>query len=163
MAKRRPRLVPKVVFRVALTATAVPFLAGCPREHLTVANRGYGVAQVGYGPVAQRAYEDPVEDASQAMPPQPTVAAPAFVNPPPVDASTDAKSDAAPLDAGKLDAGKLDAGKRDAAVVGPRLTPPPPPGVAYRGYEVEGVAYRGYAVPPPSAGPGGPGKPPTKP
>lgn len=172
MAKRRPRLVPKVVFRVALTATAVPLLGGCPREHLTVANRGYGVAEMSYGPVAQRAYDaTAVEDAAPVAP-QPGVAAPAFVNPAPVDASvapsaasTDAgKLDAGKLDAAKVDAGKLDAGKRDAAVASPSLTAHPPvPGVAYRGYDVVGVAYRGYdgTKPPGTAGP--PGPPPAKP
>lgn len=32
MAKRRPRLIPNVVFRVALTATAVPMLGACKPE-----------------------------------------------------------------------------------------------------------------------------------
>ena len=159
-AKRRPRLVPKVVFRVAVTATAVPLLAGCPSQHYTVANTGYG-NQVG-NPVAQRGYDNPPEaDASSALLPQPTVAAPAYVNPPPVDASADVKVDAASVDAGKVDAGTLDAGaKRDASLAGPALTAPPPKGVAYRGYELEGVAYRGYELPKASSGP--PGTPPPK-
>lgn len=147
MAKRRPRLIPKVVFRVALTATAVPLLGACAHQPAP------GVAQQSYG-VAQRAYDpEPVVDASQPLLPQPTVAAIGYVTPPPVvDASVDGKTDAAKLDAGA---------KRDAAaVVGPTLHPPKP-GVAYRGYEVEGVAYRGYDLPKASAGP--PGTPPTKP
>lgn len=164
MAKRRPRLVPKVVFRVALGTTVVPLLTGCPPRHLTVANEGYGVAQVGYGPVAQRAYEPDGE----ASPPQLTVAAPAYANPPPSDASSDAtveaKVEAGAVDAGRADAARLDAGKRDAAVAGPSLTARPPiPGVAARGYEVEGVAYRGYDLPKAGSGGTGPGKPPAKP
>lgn len=147
MAKRRPRLVPKVVFRVALTTAAVPMLAGCP-QHLTVANRGYGVAERSYGSVAQRAYAP--EGGTSG--PELTVAAPAFVNPPPVDASsdatTDAKAEARTLDAGKADASKLDAGKRDAA--GPVLVDRPP---------MPGVAAQGYAIPTASAGPPGPVKP----
>ncbi len=156
MAKRRARLVPKVVFRVALTATAVPLLAGCPQQHLTVANLGYGVAAVGYGP--------PDQDASRGTPPELTVAAPAFVNPPPEDASlgaaafdaspTDAsKLDASKLDASKLDASKLDAGRRDAAALEPKLTDQPP---------LPGVAARGYTNPT-GAGPVVPTKPPSKP
>lgn len=161
MAKRRPRLVPKVVFRVALTATAVPLLAGCAREPLTVANRGFSVA-VAYAPDANDSA--PVADASSALPPPPGVAAPAYVNPPPIDASADVKVDAAKLDAGKLDAGKVAAASKDASVAGPSLTAHPPmPGVASRGYDVVGVAYRGYDLPKPSAGGVGPGAPPTKP
>lgn len=51
MAKRRPRLVPKVVFRVALTATAIPLATGCHR----------GSSELEYGPVAQQGF---VPDAS---------------------------------------------------------------------------------------------------
>jgi hypothetical protein len=169
MAKRRARLVPKVVFRAAVTATAVPLLVGCREPR-------YGVADMSYGTVAQRAYE-PMPDGAAVELPAPTTTTSASSSatatvPPPLDASAEGSAgalDAGKLDAGKLDAGKPDAGKLDAGKLAAGkqdaaagvLTPPPPLGVAYRGYDEVGVAYRGYQTSP-SAGPGGP-KPPAKP
>lgn len=56
MRKRRPRLVPKVVFRVAFTAAAIPAVAlACKHDDSRMTNP---VACCGYG-VAARAYTAP--------------------------------------------------------------------------------------------------------
>lgn len=67
MRKRRPRLVPKVVFRVAALASAIPMIAlGCKHRDPGVDNP---VACCGYG-VAVRAYPtDPPPDAGATCPP----------------------------------------------------------------------------------------------
>lgn len=92
--KRRSRLVPKVVFRLAITATAMPAAAlgieGC-KDDRQVQNP---VACCGYQGVAQSAYtvEPNASDASPP-PPQLTVAAMGFTpTAPVVDAALDAKT-----------------------------------------------------------------------
>ena len=112
VAKRRSRLVPKVVFQVALTATAVPFLGACHKEPPPgVAYGGYGVAVPAYIPDA---------------------VAPSSV----MDASPDAGIDAT-ADAGVEASVKVDAGANQVPMPTATVTRrPPPPGVAYRGYQV---------------------------
>lgn len=114
VAKRRSRLVPKVVFQVALTATAVPFLGACHKEPAPgVAYAGYGVAVPAY--TSDAVAHSVVEPSSDVG----------------VDASADAGGDA------KVDASaKADAGAKQVPVPTATATPRPPLGVAYRGYQV---------------------------
>ena len=158
MAKRRPRLVPKIVFQVALGATAIPAIAmGCKHEDRQIDNP---VAAQGYGVGAPAYVNPPPADSCGAGTARVPVgesgdggfacvamgvAAVAYDRPKPsldsgttvstsVDASADAKAVAPSLDAGKRAAAKPDSGARDISTIGTAPTPPPPLGVAYRGY-----------------------------
>lgn len=127
MKRRRARLVPKVVFRVAATATAIPVLAlgglSACRETPSVATRPYG-------------------STTAVSPPPPTASSAVAA------AITDASLDAA--DAGDADA-MLDGRARIDAATPQRLKPIDTdrtryPIVAYRGFDKSGTD-KGMGVP----------------
>ncbi len=116
MAKRRPRLVPKIVFQVALGATAIPAIAtGCKHEDGRIDNP---VAVSSYG-VAVQAYPN---DAQPACPPGSGV----------VRAGDDGGFTCVAMGVAEI-AYDRSQPRLDAAVK-PDVEPPPVKGVAARGY-----------------------------